>query len=97
MAEMWVSAAEVAALGETLAGISAALETHARLAEVDGWAFGPGDTASSLSQVVSNWQHRRLEMCRHLDELSRAAQAAGGAYLRLEADVTMLIAGGGTA
>lgn len=96
MTVMRVSAEEVAALGGALSGISEALQAHAAVVDVHGWALGPGRTPSSLETLLTNWRRRRLEMCAYLDDLSAAAALAGGGYVVLEQEVAGHF-GGGTA
>jgi hypothetical protein len=95
MPQIRVSAEDVTALGETLFEARDAL-----LGIVDGllddnrWAFGTARSGDVLDEVLGNWRHRRLELARHLDDLGAAAQAAGGAYVEVEAANLRLTGGG---
>jgi hypothetical protein len=93
MPEIEVSADEVSRLGESLGEISAFLTTLERVARIEPWAFGPGTASDAVQDVLGNWERNRLLLGRHLDSLAAAARAAGGAYVRVEADVAASLGG----
>jgi hypothetical protein len=89
-----VDADAVAALGGTLTGLALELRDCAVLAAEGSWAVGSGATARALGEVLGDFEHQRLVLGRHLDELGRLAQRAGALYAEVETATTTSLVGG---
>jgi hypothetical protein len=94
MSTIRVSAEEVAALGRAVAEVAASVGSMPDEVRASSWAGGPGATAGALQDLVGNWEHERHVLARGLDELARAALAAGAGYAALEVEATRLLGGG---
>jgi hypothetical protein len=93
MTAMRVDADDVAALGESLLELSRYLRAYLgqdRATGAERRAMGKGSAGGALDAVLSDWELRRHELCRHLDELGRLAGTAGAAYVSAEAAVERL-------
>jgi hypothetical protein len=88
-----VDAAEVAALGESLADLAEALALMGD-PEPDLWALGPGSAGAALGELVGGWQLARLRTAEQLALLGEAAVSAGGLYLDTESGVRRSLTGG---
>ena len=93
MPEIRVSAEDLSRLGESLAEVSAFLGALGHVGPVEPWALGPGSAAGALQAALGNWERRRIQLGRHLDELATAAQTVGGAYVQVESDVASRVGG----
>jgi hypothetical protein len=90
---MTVSAADLAALGVSLADVAARLE-QAGDGGRDSPAFGPGEAARAFEHLIEGWRRQRLALVEQLESLSEKAFTAGGAYVETEASVGRSLAGG---
>ena len=55
------------------------------------WSVGAGQSAGALMGVLGDFEHQRLLLGRHLDDLSGAVRAAGRAYV--DVDTHLLLEG----
>ena len=94
MTRIRVGAEAVAALGEAVSGLSVELRDCSVSAAESGWALGSGASARALTEVLGDFEHARLVLGRHLDDLGRLAQVAGDLYAEVEVDTTRSMAGG---
>ncbi len=94
MSTFRVDAAEVAALGESLAGLAESLALMGD-PQPDLWALGPGASGTALGELLGGWRLARLRTAEHLAGLGEAAVAAGGLYLDTDAGVRRSLVGGG--
>ena len=94
MTRIRVGADAVAALGEAMSGLSGELRDCSVAAVEGSWALGSGASARALSELLGDFEHARLVLGRHLDELGRLAQVAGDLYAEVEVDTTASMVGG---
>lgn len=94
MTRIRVDADAVAALGAAVSDLSAELRDCAVSASDGSWALGSGASARALAEVLGDFEHARLVLGRHLDELGQLAQVAGALYAEVEADTTSWVVGG---
>jgi hypothetical protein len=93
MPEIAVTADDLARLGEELDEVRAFLVELGRVSGLEPWAFGAGGTGDALAEVLGNWERHRLLLGRHLETLSEATRAVGGAYVHVEAGLTDAMGG----
>lgn len=94
MTRVRVDADAVAALGAAVTGVGLELRDCAVAAAEGSWAVGSGTTARALSEVLGDFEHQRLVLGRHLDELGRLARVAGALYADVETGTTTSMVGG---
>jgi hypothetical protein len=94
MTRVRVDADAVGALGEAVTRLALELRDCAVEAADGSWAVGRGASARALTQVLGDFEHQRLVLGRHLDELGRLAQAAGALYAEVETNTTTSLVGG---
>ena len=94
MTRIRVDADAVVALGAAVSDLSVELRDCAASASEGSWALGSGASASALADVLGDFEHARLVLGRHLDELGQLARVAGALYAEVEADATSSMVGG---
>ena len=86
---------QVQALGAGLVALAEGLAAQGESVRSDAWALGDGVAARAFDEAVTHWRHERLLLARALDELGRAASAAGGVYVDVETAATGRLTVGG--
>ncbi len=93
MPEIAVSAEDLVRLGAELEEVRAFLAALDRVSGVEPWAFGPGQTAGAVTDVLGNWERYRLLLGRRLEALALGARAAGAGYVEVETRVADALGG----
>ena len=94
MTRIRVDAEAVDALGDAVSCLSLQLRDSAVSAADAAWALGGGASAGALGEVLGDFEHQRLLLGRHLDDLGRLARVAGTLYAEVETDTTTSLVGG---
>jgi len=90
---MTISAADIAALGVSLAEVAAQLE-QAGDGDKDASAFGSGEAPHAFDHLMEGWRRQRLILIDELGDLSQKALTAGNAYVDTETTVGRSLRGG---
>lgn len=95
MTQYRVDASDIAGLGEVMRDLAQTLDSLDGLPRGAGPAYGTGQVASAMDDLLANWTHERLVLARSLAVLGDAANAAGAAYVNSDAAVAAAFSGGG--
>lgn len=92
MAQLRVDPETILDLGRSLLLLSQETATEPDVA-ADRWAFGPGQAAAALDELLCGWRLERLRLAHSLYDLGDAAGCAGAAYVSVDEGVARMWGG----